>query len=123
MKTLEDYISDISEAVDEPVEVVAEKKKIGRPKGAKNMKYNFCSTFNSLSEAKEIVTMEKIWLFNLRSILQKIITQIVFLHWYSKVKLLRQYPVVVGVHEEVRINQKVTVRYAFNRFCSCRLID
>ena len=103
MKTLEDYISDISE----PVEVVAEKKKIGRPKGAKNMKYHFCSTFNSLSEAKEIVTMEKIWLFNLRSILQKIITQIIFLSWYSKVKLLRQYPVVVDVHEEVRINQKV----------------
>ena len=71
MKTLEDYISDISEAVDEPIEVVAEKKKIGRPKGAKNMKYHFCSTFNSLSEAKEIVTMEKIWLFNLRSILTK----------------------------------------------------
>ena len=61
MKTLEDYISDISEAVDEPVEVVVEKKKIGRPKGAKNMSYHFCSTFNSLSEAKEIVTMEKIW--------------------------------------------------------------
>ena len=115
MKTLEDYISDISEAVDEPVEVVAEKKKIGRPKGAKNMKYHFCSTFNSLSEAKEIVTMEKIWLFNLRSILtKKLITQIVFLHWYSKVKLLRQYPVVVDVHEEVRINQKV-------RYCKVRI--
>ena len=35
MKTLEDYISDISEAVDEPVEVVAEKRKSADLKGRK----------------------------------------------------------------------------------------
>jgi len=34
---------------------------IGRPVGSKNCIYNFCSTYENLEEAKEVVKLEGIW--------------------------------------------------------------
>ena len=34
---------------------------IGRPVGSKNCIYNFCSTYENLEEAKEVVKLEGVW--------------------------------------------------------------
>jgi hypothetical protein len=62
MKSLAAYVSE-SESENDHNSPVSTKTacNIGRPVGSKNCIYNFCSTYENLEEAKEVVKLEGVW--------------------------------------------------------------